>query len=505
MTRILTLTTLFLAILALAGLGQDGTLPSASAEIPTPRLIFLEAGHGGKDPGAVHYDAEGKVDVLEKEVNLDITKRIGKLLTESGFAVAYARETDVLLTSFDGPNDRQNRRAEIQARLDAANKLKADLYFSIHFNGYRQKEVSGTEVYYCADRPFAAQSKRLAELTLQNILKELKGIGYQAVNRGAKDDLGASWPGYHYFALGPTTDRPGQMPAVIGEGLFVTNDADAAILRSEAGRQAIARAYAQAVIAYYQPSAAPTAYPSSTPIPTPTHNRRLNRLELLELEPIPRPTATPTATFQVVSSTLTPTPTSELERGDPSQPRIALTFDAGASGQPAAAILDALKAANVRATIFLTGDWIKANPALVRRLVAEGHQAANHTMTHPNLPDLTEAEIQEQLLGAARLLKEIAGVEMAPYFRPPFGARDARVWQAAAKVGYRSIYWTLDSGDWREDATSAGVRDRVLREATNGYVVVMHLGSPQTAEALPEIIKVLQAAGYRLVLVSEIE
>jgi len=154
--------------------------------------------------------------------------------------------------------------------------------------------------------------------------------------------------------------------------------------------------------------------------------------------------------------------------------------------------------------MFLTGRWIRQNPGLTRRIVADGHQIANHTFDHFDLTTIPDAKIQEQLTTTAQLLRETTGADMVPLFRPPFGARDHRVLQAAAQAGYRSVYWTLDSGDWREGATAAGVRDRVVQGAQNGAIVVMHLGSPQTAEALPEILRRLQAAGYRLVTVTEV-
>jgi len=460
--------------------------PPHPAPSPTPRppVIFLDAGHGGKDPGAVHKGRNGKVDLIEKDVNLDIAKRVGQLLQDRGFTVVYARETDTLLTSFDGADDRTNRRNEIQARVDKANNAHADLYISIHFNSYNDPTVSGTEVYYCADRPFAAKSKRLAELVLQNILRELAGIGYKAVNRGVRDDYGVRpWP--HFFALGPSLDRPSQMPGVVVEALFLSNDAEAALLQKEETRQAIARAYAQAIVAYFQPSPKPgaTAGPQDKAVPWPVS----------------------------VTATATPGPSStpavppELLRGNPAWRQVALTFDAGASSQPTPLILDALRAAGVRATMFLTGEWIRKNPDLVRRIVAAGHEVGNHTFSHPDLRGLRDEDIGAQLRDTARLFYEVTGSQMVPYFRPPFGARDARVLRAAWAAGYRSVYWTLDSGDWREDATPEAVRERVLGQMQNGSIVVLHLGSWATARALPEILDGLQAAGYRLVTISQME
>jgi len=321
-------------------------------------------------------------------------------------------------------------------------------------------------VYYCQDRPFADKSKRLAQLTLDAIVQELKGIGYTTVNRGIHDDYGVLREGYHYFALGPAVQRPTTMPGIIGEALFMTNDADAAVLKSDAGRQAIARAYYRAIVAWYKPAPSPTA---GRAVPSPSAT-------------VPR----------------------EVERGDASRRLIALTFDAGASAEPAAAILDVLKTNNVSSTVFLTGDWIQENPALLKRLVDEGHEVANHTVTHPDLTTLTDAKIQQELVATARLFNEATGLTMAPYFRPPFGARNARVLSAAWQAGYRSVYWTVDSGDWREDATPAAVQQTVVSKAVTGAVVVMHLGSVHTPKVLNQIIASLWRSGYGLVTISEL-
>ncbi|MDO9065802.1 MAG: N-acetylmuramoyl-L-alanine amidase, partial [Chloroflexota bacterium] len=154
---------------------------------PRPRTIFVDAGHGGKDPGAVHNGPDGNPDLVEKELDLDVAKRLGALLSAQGYAVVYARQTDAPLTGVNATSDRESRRAEIQARVDLANKAQADLFISVHFNGFGNKDVSGTEVYYCQDRPFAAKSQALAQLTLDSMVRELAAIGYKTINRGIHD------------------------------------------------------------------------------------------------------------------------------------------------------------------------------------------------------------------------------------------------------------------------------------------------------------------------------
>ena len=101
---------------------------------PRPRTVYIDPGHGGTDPGAVHAAADGSVDLVEKEVNLDISKRLGALLQANGYAVVYARVTDSTALGTDA-TDRTARRAEIQARVDRANQAPADLFISIHHNG----------------------------------------------------------------------------------------------------------------------------------------------------------------------------------------------------------------------------------------------------------------------------------------------------------------------------------------------------------------------------------
>ena len=194
-----------------------------------------------------------------------------------------------------------------------------------------------------------------------------------------------------------------------------------------------------------------------------------------------------------------------MERGDPSRRLIALTFDAGASAEPTAAILDVLKANEVRSTVFLTGDWIQENPALLKRIVADGHEVANHTVTHPDLTTLTDAKIRQELEATARLYSEATGLTMAPYFRPPFGARNAA--RARGRLAGRLPLGLLDRGQRRLGARTPrpqGVQQTVVSKAVNGAVVVMHLGSVHTPQVLNQIIASLRRAGYGLVTVSEL-
>ena len=149
-------------------------LPTAApAKTPGVRTIFVDPGHGGADVGAVHAAADGTVDLVEKELNLDVGKRLGALLTAGGYHVIYGRLTDAPAAGAPGGASRTAVRADMQARVAMANAAQADLFIDIHHNGHGNKDLAGAETYYCADRPFADKSKLLAQLTVDSIVKEL--------------------------------------------------------------------------------------------------------------------------------------------------------------------------------------------------------------------------------------------------------------------------------------------------------------------------------------------
>jgi peptidoglycan/xylan/chitin deacetylase (PgdA/CDA1 family) len=194
----------------------------------------------------------------------------------------------------------------------------------------------------------------------------------------------------------------------------------------------------------------------------------------------------------------------EIEHGDPNGNLVALTFDAGSVDGPASTILDILRANKLHVTFFLTGQWLQTYPDLARQVAADGHELANHTYYHPDLTLLSAEQITWELEYTNALIEANLGRTSKPWFRPPFGARDQRVLDLARDLGYRSIYWTLDSGDWRNTATGPAVLARVLKNVGPGDIVVHHVAAEATAEVLPQIIAGIQANGWRIVTVSEL-
>ena len=197
----------------------------------------------------------------------------------------------------------------------------------------------------------------------------------------------------------------------------------------------------------------------------------------------------------------------EVVRGDASRPWITLAFNAGAGYAPAPEILDTLAEKGVRTTFFIMGWWAERNPELVQR-IGTAHEVASHGHEVFDLTSVSDAAVRADLERADEVIGGLIGRTTRPLWSPSAGYRDARVRTIAASLGYRPIYWTVDSGDWTTDATPEGVARRVLDNAANGAIVVMHFESPRTrtstAVVLPSLIDTLRERGYRLVTITEL-
>lgn len=228
-----------------------------------------------------------------------------------------------------------------------------------------------------------------------------------------------------------------------------------------------------------------------TPTPEPT----VDKPPAAKPTPVPTP---PASTTNNARPTLSPL-NKEVSIGKTNSKKIALTLDAGSGSIQTEAILSILREKGVRVTFFLTGKWAEQNPALVRKIVEEGHTLGNHTYDHKDLTTLTDDEIRWEFEKTENIVQGIVPTaEMKPYFRPPYGARNQHVWDFTASLGYQSIYWTVDAWDWKTDATADIVKNRIYSNEKNGAIILMHVGDDLTPAVLPEVLSKLKADGYEV-------
>jgi peptidoglycan-N-acetylglucosamine deacetylase len=198
--------------------------------------------------------------------------------------------------------------------------------------------------------------------------------------------------------------------------------------------------------------------------------------------------------------------THETTAGDRSgRPRlIALTFDDGPYPVYTPMLLDVLKDLHVPATFFLIGQDAKQWPEITRRIEAFGNEIADHTYTHPNLDQESNAQVRDEVLEGRDVLWALTGdPAVRHYMRPPHGRYTERTLQVVQSLGYSVVLWTDDSGDWRS-LTVAQIERHLLTNATAPEIVLLHSGKLATIEALPLVVERFKRAGYRFVTVGEL-
>nr|CAH04368.1 NodB chitooligosaccharide deacetylase [Ensifer sp. BR816] len=193
------------------------------------------------------------------------------------------------------------------------------------------------------------------------------------------------------------------------------------------------------------------------------------------------------------------------------QPSVYLTFDDGPHPYCTPAILDVLAEHRVPATFFVIGQYAADQPSLVQRMIAEGHEVANHTMTHPDLSKCGAGEVQRELLEANTAIKTASPCASVRHIRAPYGIWTEEVLTASANAELRGVHWSVDPRDWSRPGTDAIV-SAVLDSVRPGAIVLLHDGCPpselqpgtgrglreQTFLALSSIIPALRGRGFEI-------
>lgn len=188
------------------------------------------------------------------------------------------------------------------------------------------------------------------------------------------------------------------------------------------------------------------------------------------------------------------------------QNKIALTFDDGPHPVYTPIILDILKEHGVRATFFIIGENAERYPDLVRRIQQEGHEIGNHTYLHKNLKEHSVNCICDEITHAEDAILRIAE-QRTKLLRPPGGLYNQQVCDAARKLDYDIILWTVDTLDWTHP-TSEEIAVTIESNIKCGDIILCHDfigGDPSpTPDAIRLVIPRLLQRGYTFVSVSEL-
>ncbi len=242
------------------------------------KTVFLDAGHGGRDPGGVGTNQAGQT-VYESNVNLAIELDTTALLRAKGYRVVVSRtgntsvvklsaaDVDGNLLSVQGAHD------DVVARDICANLAQADVLVGIYMDAGGSPDNAGSVTVYDTDRPFSSTNQRLAGLLQSDVLSAMNAQGWQIPNDGSVPDSGfgssvgdptegglaAEAAAYnHLMLIGPAQagyfNNPSQMPGAVIEPLYLTDPFEGTIADTPADQSVIARGIANAIEAYLTPA-----------------------------------------------------------------------------------------------------------------------------------------------------------------------------------------------------------------------------------------------------------
>lgn len=187
---------------------------------------------------------------------------------------------------------------------------------------------------------------------------------------------------------------------------------------------------------------------------------------------------------------------------DPSRPMVALTYDDGPSKNSTPRILETLRANGGRATFFMVGNRAEKNGSVIRQMVEQGCEVANHTYDHTLMSKVDPGELERQLMMTNQVVAGAGGV--TPVLMRPCGGdtNDAGMGVAGA-ISMPAVLWSIDTLDWKTRDVQKTV-SAVLDHVKDGDIILMHDLYETAADASDVIVPELIRRGYQLVTVSEL-
>ena len=242
------------------------------------KTVFLDAGHGGIDPGGSGTTESGRT-IYESGINLAIELDAMALLRARGYRVVVSRTGDTTVVRLhaddisDGVLSLQGSHDDVVARDECANLARADALIGIYMDSGATPDNAGAVTVYDTDRSFSAANSQLAGLMENDVLKAMNDQGWDIPNDGAVSDIGygsavgdpsagglaeAALDYNHLLLIGPAQSKyfttPSDMPGAVIEPLYLTDPFEGSIAVSSGGQKVIAGGLATAVEQFLAPS-----------------------------------------------------------------------------------------------------------------------------------------------------------------------------------------------------------------------------------------------------------
>ncbi len=193
--------------------------------------------------------------------------------------------------------------------------------------------------------------------------------------------------------------------------------------------------------------------------------------------------------------------------GNTEKKELFLTFDNGYENGYSSKILDVLKEKKVPAAFFVTGHFVKDQPALVMRMVNEGHLIGNHSWSHPDMTQISSNRIKDELDKVKEEVANLTDRQEMRFMRPPRGIFNERMLRVSRELGYTNVFWSVAYKDWdinQQKGWSYAYKN-IMAQLHPGAVVLLHSVSSDNAGALAKIIDDARQQGYEFKSLGQME
>ena len=175
---------------------------------------------------------------------------------------------------------------------------------------------------------------------------------------------------------------------------------------------------------------------------------------------------------------------------------VALVFDDGPFPEHTPKLLDLFAKEKIRVSFSVVASNVATHAATARAIVAAGHELNNHSYSHRHAKDCTDAQLEQEISGAQKIITEVAGVTPKWYW-PPFLEVDDRIRAAAAKAKLEvySVKQVVVSQDYDRSVSALEIKRNAITNVKDGSVILFHEWRDATHEQLPAILADLRRQG----------
>ena len=182
--------------------------------------------------------------------------------------------------------------------------------------------------------------------------------------------------------------------------------------------------------------------------------------------------------------------------------KVAISFDAAWGADKTEGIIELLNEFDVQATFFLVGFWVDEHKDKVEFIDKAGYEIGTHSNTHPDMALLNEEEIKDELVQSVEKIEKVTNKKVE-LFRPPYGSYSDTLISVADGMGLKTIQWDCDSLDWK-GLSATNIASRVVSNAKNGSIILMHNNSDNILEGLRLVLSGLKQKGFTITSVGDI-